>query len=86
MSDERNAADRVRPFLQRMEQSILAARHRRLHGTDEPVPVAPPQQVPPAAPPSEPVVGQTQRLRARPKRAASPFPGYEEPHIQSRAG
>ena len=57
MSDERNAADRVRPFLQRMEQSILAARHRRLHGTDEPVPVAPPQQVPPAAPPSEPVVG-----------------------------
>jgi hypothetical protein len=31
MSNQRNAADRVRPFLQAMEKSIVAARQRRLN-------------------------------------------------------
>lgn len=95
MSDERNAADRVRPFLQQMEQSIMAARRRRLHGADEPaasVPTpspAPSSTVPTPTPVNDAgdqVIGQPQRLRARPKRVATTFPDYNDGQLRSRAG
>jgi hypothetical protein len=49
MSNQRNAADRVRPFLQAMEKSITAARQRRLNdrpGVPAPGPVNGPANTP----------------------------------------
>ena len=88
MSNQKNAADRVRPFLRAMEQSIDAARQRRLN---RPSPVATP--TPPQA--STELVGGTAdaqtenvppaRPRARPKRPSTFVASYDEPDYRSQA-
>jgi hypothetical protein len=87
MSNQRNAADRIRPFLQAMEQSIVAARQRRLNTHHQPAPsttLTPAPPPPPVAPllpltaaPDAPIGdGGRPRLRARPKRPDA-LRGYE---------
>lgn len=75
MSTQRNAADRVRPFLQAMEQSILAARQRRLSSRPTvgqlPLPAAPVADHPAGPDDARP------RLRARPKRPPNLVPSYD---------
>jgi hypothetical protein len=79
MNDPKRAADRVRPFLQAMEQSINAARRRRLNGTDDEAEPTPPVDA--AAEPQE-----VPRLRARPKRPSSPVFGHDGQEYRSKAG
>jgi hypothetical protein len=63
MTSQRNAADRVRPFLQAMERSISAARQRRLNKP------APGSLASASASPEESAADDGRlRLRARPKR------------------
>jgi hypothetical protein len=87
MNSMRQAADRIRPFLDAMERSITAARQRRLSTHHQPTgpavtptggPVAPPAFDAPPVPEDAPVNPDARaRLRARPKRPESP-PGFRQ--------
>ena len=76
MSSQRNAADRVRPFLHAMEQSILAARQRRLNSC-EPSGQPPLAVAPVASATANPDDPNRPRLRARPKRPPNLVPSYD---------
>ena len=72
MSNSKNTADRIRPYLQAMEQSIAAARQRRLNKPSQ-TPVTPK----PLPEMSSGMEETRPRLRARPKRPPNYTPGYD---------
>ena len=89
MTPHRSTADRIRPILQAMEESIKSARRNRVK-TPPPLaanpqntmgitnvvkPMTPPhtQQSPAIQINREPVSDGPQRLKAKPKRVGSPF-------------
>lgn len=65
MSPKNNAANKIRPILRAMEQSIEAARSTRLQPVKAPVPAT--NHVPLVAPVQS--VAVATRLKARPKRS-----------------
>lgn len=93
MDRTRNTADRVRPFLQAMEQSIDAARRKRTAQNDTPAPAE--GGLTPSAPVQNPTtensatIGHdesTPRLKARPKRDSSVILPNPDSGLHSRAG
>ncbi len=66
MESSKTAADRIRPYLQAMEESIDSARQKRINDTDtdrSPRTIPKPMEIPPQSTSPQP-----QRLKARPKR------------------
>ena len=81
MSNSKNTADRIRPYLQAMEQSITAARQRRMN---EQRPADSSAATPASRPDAAPATPA--RLRARPKRPSSFLTQYENPALRPQAG
>ena len=102
MTPQRSAADRIRPILQAMEESIKSARRNRVkapapsqalsHNSPmisqhfKPTPPANPSPV--SLQPSQVITPDNpQRLKAKPKRVGSPFPSpFEQGIYRSQTG
>jgi hypothetical protein len=72
MDTHKSAADRIRPILQAMENSINTARRTRVKEPVSPAPATPAAPLRGTQPPPGSSTSP-QRLKARPKRLESPF-------------